>query len=1015
MNGMKPLSRCLALAFGGSALMLALSTSAYAQSNATANVFGQIESGEGAVVTVENVSTGLKRTITADSSGRYQLSSLPGGTYKVTVSKDGKVTNTRESVEVLVGQGNEISFIARANETIVVTGARQAIDVSNTNSSVTFTASELSKLPIANNVGAIIQLAPGTTRGDSRYGGANAPSFGGASASENAYYINGFPVTNGLYQVGASQLPFNSIAQAQILNGGYSAEFGRSTGGVVNITTKSGTNNWEAGIAASITPNSLRSRPKNIYYDNTGANPGSDGKIFLYQEKDKDDTYSVNAYFGGPIVKDKLFIFFNGEINESSRSEIRRDASNNTASKLSGWQERTTSTPRYLGKVDWNLTENHRLEFTAIHDEFKDKRSFYGFDYTTLERNSIKAGGREYVNSGPTPIAAPQGADVYIGKYTGYITDNFTVNALVGTSQTKRSDTPEGYLPSVFQTVSNATSQAPGVVYTNPQNTTGNLLTPGAKDEQTTLRLDGEYKLSSHTIRAGLDNNTIKSVAGSSRAGGGTWSYQRTAAANTVPTSSVPFGGQTPESGGGLGVDRYYVQKILVSNVSSPQVVQSAQYLEDRYQVSKEVLLSLGLRNETFDNKNGDGVSYIKESNQLAPRLGATWDLYGNSSLKVFANAGRYFLQIPTNVAVRAAGSSLFTQQNFTYTGVDPATGAPIGLNPISPVFSGNNEFGQPVDPNIVAAKNIKPHFQDELSVGFQQAISSKLNYGVKFTYRDLKSTIDDFCDQRPFDAWAQRNGVTNNFAFRCALFNPGEANTFQQDINGDGILETINLSAAELGYPKVKRTYKAFDLFVEHPFDGKFYGKVDYTYSRSEGNTEGQLLSDIGQADVATTQVFDYPEIMQNSSGLLPNNRTHQVKAYGYYQALAEWGVGANLLAASGRPKNCIGEYPDPNNAAAAYGSAFFYCNGIASPRGSRGTLPWDYRLDMNVVYKPNFVKGLQFKVDVFNLFNRQAIQVVSEVYTDGSGAVDPQYGRVVSYTAPRSLKLSVQYDYKF
>ena len=163
-----------------------------------------------------------------------------------------------------------------------------------------------------------------------------------------------------------------------------------------------------------------------------------------------------------------------------------------------------------------------------------------------------------------------------------------------------------------------------------------------------------------------------------------------------------------------------------------------------------------------------------------------------------------------------------------------------------------------------------------------------------------MRTAIDDFCDDRPFLAWAARNGKdASAFGFQCALFNPGRANTFTIDLDGDGTLETINLSAQELGYPKVKRKYVALDLFAEYPFDGKLYGKVNYTWSRNSGNTEGQLLSDIGQGDVATTQAFDFPEFSINGSGRLPNDRTHQLKAFGFYQVLPEWGLGANLLIA--------------------------------------------------------------------------------------------------------------------
>jgi len=219
-----------------------------------------------------------------------------------------------------------------------------------------------------------------------------------------------------------------------------------------------------------------------------------------------------------------------------------------------------------------------------------------------------------------------------------------------------------------------------------------------------------------------------------------------------------------------------------------------------------------------------------------------------------------------------------------------------------------------------------------------------------------------------------------------------------------------------------------SLDLFAEHPFDGKWYGKATYTFAKNEGNFEGQLLSDIGQADVSTSQAFDFPEFNVNSQGPLPNQRKHQVKLFGYYQLNPEWGVGGNFLWASGRPRNCIGNAPDPTGSDApyvvggpvtnysGYGSAYFFCNGVASPRGSLGELDADMKLDVNFSYKPSFVKGLGFKVDIFNLFNRQSVEAIEErLHARGSSTVQPTYAIVQSYTAPRSVKLTASYDYKF
>ena len=311
---------------------------------------------------------------------------------------------------------------------------------------------------------------------------------------------------------------------------------------------------------------------------------------------------------------------------------------------------------------------------------------------------------------------------------------------------------------------------------------------------------------------------------------------------------------------------------------------------------------------------------------------------------------------------------------------------------------------------------------QDEITLGFEKAYSPNLNFGAKATYRRLASTIDDFCDQRPFDKWAadpkHKVDTSNWGGFSCASFNPGEANSFLVDFAGTGKnLTRVDLSAADLGFEKAQRTYTALDLFVEHPYRNGWYGKLNYTWSRSTGNTEGQTLSDVAQTDVSATQTWDHYEIMRYANGLLPNNRTHQIKAFGFYDLTKEITVGGNLLLAAGRPKNCLGSYPDALQTPGFpdYGSAYHYCNGVPSPRGSIGTLPWDFKLDMNIAYKPEALKGVTFKVDVFNLLNRQTAQTIDETYNLDSSTVSPTYGRVISYTAPRSVRLTLEYNKKF
>lgn len=1025
--------RALAVAFGATALTVAVGPAAYAQTSATGTIFGQVDSAAGSSVLIENLDTGARRTLTPGADGKFQATAMSVGRYKVTLQRNGAAVSTRDEVQVTIGAGTEVSFAAASLQTVQVVGRRQSIDVSSVGSTTTFTASELAKLPVANNVGAVIQLAPQTTRGDSRYGGGAAPSFGGAGGSENAYYINGFPVTTLLTQVGFSQLPFNAIAQFNTYTGGYGAEFGRSTGGVVNIVTKSGTNDWTIGGAFSVEPAALRAKEKSSRYEDNGPDTvGTAGKYRFYNDANTQNEISYSVYAGGPLIKDKLFIFVSGENTERDRSAIRiaNTGAGAGSTNSQGWQVQNRQTPRGLLKLDWNITDRNHLEYTKIADTVRDNRTYYSFNYATLARGTTSTGGANYVNWGPTPVAALQGSEVDILKYTGYLTDDLTITALAGRTKSVHSQQNIGTDPTAPQIITTANDQAPGLNYPSSPNT-GNTLVPGAFDSNKGVRLDVEWRAnSSHTVRAGVDYNKINSTAGTALLGGQRYTYSRTTTPGVpVSVESVP----TNSVGNALGNQGYYVYRDIISSQSTPTVNQEAQYIEDRWQATDRLLFTLGLRNEGFDNKNGDGESYIKLKKQLAPRLGASWDIKGDSSLKLSGTAGRYHVPLPTNVAIRGAGASLFTTQNFVYTGVDQVTGAPTGLTAISPVYSNNNEFGQSKDPRQVAAQNMKGNYQDEFALALDASLSKDLNVGAKFTYRTLRTAIDDHCDDRPFRAWAARNGVDDsNFGYNCALFNPGRDNTFTLDIDGDGKLETINLSAQELGIPKVKRKYLALDLYVEYPFDGKYWGKVNYTWSKNTGNTEGQLLSDIGQGDVSTTQAYDFPEFSVNSDGLLPNDRTHQLKAFGYYQATPEFGVGANLLLASGRPKNCIGNAPDqpaagrendpyvaggPVTNYSGYGSAYFFCNGAASPRGSQGRLPPDVRLDFNLAYRPAAFKGFQLKVDVFNAFNRQTIETIEERYNapGGSAAVWSRYRHVESYSAPRSVKLSASFDYKF
>jgi hypothetical protein len=566
----------------------------------------------------------------------------------------------------------------------------------------------------------------------------------------------------------------------------------------------------------------------------------------------------------------------------------------------------------------------------------------------------------------------------------------------------------------------------------NNQPLTGNIMPKGGKDTVKNTRLDLEWKVGAHTLRVGADKvDLLNENTGFITAGGSIWRYYKQANPTTAATLSgtgtkvaVATAGQGP-----LAAEGYWARQTIFSSATPVASEQTSQFIEDKWQVSKNVLLSLGLRNEQFKNINGDDETFLEMKDQISPRIGASWDVNGDASLKVFGTVGRYYLQVPGSIGVRGAARSLFTSQGFSYTGMD-ANGAPTGLVKLTEPFSTNNEYNQYKDPKVVSALDLKPNYQDEMTVGFEKAFSPSLNFGVKATYRKLKSTLDDLCDARPFEEYFKAHpeiNTANYGGFGCATFNPGEDNTFLVDLN-DTVpalarqqYTTIALTAAEIGMPKAKRDYKAVDIFAEHPLRNGWYGRVNYTWSRSEGNTEGQTRSDNGQANPGATTTWDTRELTEHTYGLLPNDRTHQVKAFGFWEATPTITVGGNALVASGRPRSCFGNHPtvDPSY---DYSSNYHYCGGgttdannVATPRGSLGKLQTDVRVDMNVAYRPVQVNGLTLRMDVFNLFDKQVVQRLNETYNTAADTVNPEYNRVMSYANPRAFRFTAEYNIKF
>ncbi|MET1254410.1 TonB-dependent receptor [Aliikangiella maris] len=994
----------LTLAAMAVSTLLAVPLGVQASSNNTGSIYGEAETGIS--ITYKSKATGAKRTVVVGKDGRFNFKDVPPGRYVVTTS-DGK---TREII-VKIGTGSAVDFMDSQENVVRVVGTRvSSIDMSSSESTMVFTDEQISLLPVARNLVDVAMLTPGTVQGDDDFG--NLPSFGGASVAENGYYIDGFDVTNIRTFLNYANLPFDAISQTQVKSGGYGAEFGRSLGGVTNIVTKSGSNEWEVSAAVYYTPDSLRADRKDV------VDKGSiNGAFSVYDSDDYNSRLAYNVSIGGPIIQDELFIFAN--------IEGRKNTNDWYYTSTSTHQEITS--PNALIKLDWFVTDNHQLSMTYIQNKTDEEKTDYknpvGEINTGIHGEEIASYTEE------------NGGDIKIINYIGHLTDDFSVKVMYGELSNKEDNEnprvfPGGECPLAWDTSGDLTWT--DRVYIGCWNQSNDFITdPNFRsdgDERTALKFDFDWTIGDHTIRFGYDSQEFISYSP-----GVTYSgerYYRYISGNDANGGVV--------NGVDVGVGTLTVRERTYATQSGNfKVDNTAFYIEDSWMFNDDLMLYLGIRNETFTNYAANNEVFVEADDLIAPRLGFSWDLMGDGTQKLFASVGRYFIPIASNTNIRATRTETYTQKYFYTDGFDVATGEPIGLGA---------QFGSEIidiqvpDPRVIAVSDLEPMHQDELIIGYQRELGENWTGGAKLIYKTVRDGMDDFCAHDGFYNWAQDNGFTNFYPGTmsgCLIVNPGKDLSLFIDLEHDGNLTHVTVPNEYFQLPEYKRTYKGLEFTAERTFNDDFFVNVSYLLSYSKGNVEGYVNSTLGQEDAGATQDFDHYRYQEGSDGYLPNDRRHQFKAYGAYKLTDEVTLTGRISASSGSPTSCNGYIPlegligEPGTEHAGdtsfdyanfqrYSASSFYCkdeNGVSqlSKRGAYGETDWLYTLDMGINYRPEAVEGLTLQVDVFNPFNFDTVTEVNQQkdLARDNNEVNPNFLSPTGFQAPRRVDFTIRYQF--
>src|SRR5689334_15946636 len=398
--------------FGLSALLMCFALfagSAVAQTSTTGSIEGTVTASAGAAVpgiAVRVSGTNLisAQTATTDSNGRYKVLNLPPGRYSVAVEADkGFAKFEKNEVEVNLSRTTSVEVQlqpAGAQATVTVTDtAGAAVDVSGTTTGSNVSSDQFSNFPTQRTVQGLYTIAPTVTRSGLRdaTGRDRDPSVSGASGPENNYILDGVNTTDPAFGGSGANLPFEFVQEVEIKTGAYRPEYGRSTGGIFNVITKSGGNDFHGDLFGYGTTKGLVREVKNFPFTGSAANGFSE--------------VDLGGDIGGPIVKDKVWFF--GAFNPQKRKNYYLTQTFHTP------VDNDVTIPFYAGKITWAL--NTKNTFTA--STFGDFTKIDGFLATAALNN---------VNGFGDDISAFQGRQETGGHNYAFRLNSTITNTFIG-------------------------------------------------------------------------------------------------------------------------------------------------------------------------------------------------------------------------------------------------------------------------------------------------------------------------------------------------------------------------------------------------------------------------------------------------------------------------------------------------------------------------------------------------------------------------------------------------------
>lgn len=310
--------RKVALLFATVAIFVACATTvSWAQATKGAIVGTVLDSGGAAVpnaqVTATNDATGVAKSTKSNAQGEYRLENLPIGNYTISAKAEGFAVGAVKAV-VELNKTLTVTIplkVGAATEVVEVTGGAPAIDTTTAQLATTYDSRATADLPTANIGSGVLNLAllQAGVGGTGGIGAGEGPSVGGQRARNNNFTVEGIDNNNKTVTGHVINIPGDSVSNFTVITNQFTPEFGHSSGGQFNIAIQSGTNSFHGKAYEYMQNRNLNAVDYSLANAGITSNPRFDNNRF-------------GGSIGGPIIKNKLFFFFNGEYNPVGQSAV---------------------------------------------------------------------------------------------------------------------------------------------------------------------------------------------------------------------------------------------------------------------------------------------------------------------------------------------------------------------------------------------------------------------------------------------------------------------------------------------------------------------------------------------------------------------------------------------------------------------------------------------------------------------------------------------------------------------